>query len=80
MLIFEIRRDQGGAVMSATIVWGPGGQPATGLHVHVSDASPGGFYGRVTAVQPGAVTVARNDTGTLALVDLSRRRVMAVHQ
>jgi hypothetical protein len=51
---------------------------APGLRVHVSDASPRGFSGHVTAVHPGALTVARDDNGAWELVILSRRRVMAV--
>jgi len=38
-------------------------RPATGSRVRVSDASPHGFCGRVTAVNPGALTVARDDNG-----------------
>jgi hypothetical protein len=36
---------------------------AAGVRVHVSDASPRGFSGRVTAVHADALTVARDDTG-----------------
>jgi hypothetical protein len=50
----------------------------TGVRVRVSDASPRGFSGRVTAVHPGALTVARDDNGARQLVLLSRRRVVAV--
>lgn len=50
--------------------------PATGLHVHVSDASPRGFLGRVSAVHPDALTVVREDSGVWTLVHLSRRRVL----
>jgi hypothetical protein len=53
---------------------GTGGPPAHGLRVHVSDASPCGFWGHVTAVYQGAVTVTR-DSGARELVILSRRRV-----
>jgi hypothetical protein len=52
--------------------------PTIGVRVRVSDASPHGFTGRVTAVHPGAVTVARDDSGASALVILSRRRVMVL--
>jgi len=38
----------------------------------VSDASPGGFFGRVTSIHAGSVTLARDDTGARAVVDLSR--------
>ena len=55
-------------------VAGPGGPPTQGLRVHVSDASPCGFWGYVTAVYQGAVTVTR-DSGARELVILSRRRV-----
>ena len=51
-----------------------GGPPTNGLRVHVSDASPCGFWGHVTAVYQGAVTVTR-DGGARELVILSRRRV-----
>ena len=51
-----------------------------GLRVHVSDASPRGFYGRVAAVPPAALTVLRDDNGVWELVLLSRRRVIAVDQ
>jgi hypothetical protein len=51
---------------------------ATGVHVHVTDASPRGFFGRVASTHAGVVTVVRDDTGGRALVDLSRRRVSAV--
>jgi hypothetical protein len=52
--------------------------PTPGVRVHVSDASPRGFSGRVTAVHPDALTVARDDNGAWELIILSRRRVMAV--
>lgn len=51
-----------------------------GSRVHVSDASPRGFCGRVTAVHPATLTVVRDDNGAWELVLLSRRRVMAVDQ
>jgi len=51
---------------------------AAGARVHVSDASPRGFSGRVTAVHADALTVARDDTGAWELVILSRRQVTAV--
>jgi hypothetical protein len=51
---------------------------AAGVRVHVSDASPRGFSGRVQAVHPDALTVARDDTGAWELVILSRRQVTAV--
>jgi hypothetical protein len=51
-----------------------------GSRVRVSDASPHGFSGRVTSVQPGALTVARDDNGARELVLLARRRVMAVDE
>jgi hypothetical protein len=51
-----------------------------GSRVHVSDASPRGFRGRVTAVHPAALTVVRDDNGWWELVFLSRRHVMAVDQ
>lgn len=56
---------------------GTGSPPARGLRVHVSDASPCGFWGHVTAVNRGAVTVTR-DSGARELVILSRRRVTAL--
>jgi hypothetical protein len=52
----------------------------TGARVRVSDASPRGFSGRVTAVHAGALTVTRDDNGWRELVLLSRRRVLAVDQ
>lgn len=52
--------------------------PAHGLRVHVSDASPHGFWGHVTAVHRDAVTVTR-DSGSCELVILSRRRVTVVN-
>jgi hypothetical protein len=52
--------------------------PAPGVRVHVSDASPSGFSGRVTAVHADALTVARDDNGAWELVILSRRQVTAV--
>lgn len=48
--------------------------PARGMRVHVSDASPKGFWGHVTAVHGEAMTVTR-DGGARVLVMLSRRRV-----
>jgi hypothetical protein len=51
---------------------------AAGVRVHVSDASPRGFSGRVAAVHPDALTVARDDTGAWELVILSRRQVTVV--
>ena len=51
-----------------------------GSRVRVSDASPHGFSGRVTAVQGGALTVARDDNGAWELVLLSRRRVTEVDE
>jgi hypothetical protein len=54
--------------------------PAPGLRVHVSDASPRGFFGCVTVVHPDALTVARDDNGARELVILSRRRVIAAEQ
>ena len=56
------------------------GPPVRGSRVHVSDASPRGFSGRVTAVHPAALTVMRDDNGAWEVVLLSRRRVMAVDQ
>jgi hypothetical protein len=53
------------------------GLPAHGVRVHVSDASPHGFWGHVTAVHRDAVTVTR-DSGAWELVILSRRRVTVV--
>jgi len=53
-------------------------QPAHGVRVHVSDASPRGFWGHVTAVHRDAVTVTR-DSGACELVILSRRRVTVVN-
>jgi hypothetical protein len=55
-----------------------GGPIATGLRVHVSDASPRGYFGRVTSMNAGTLTVARDDTGARAVVDMSRRRVLVV--
>jgi hypothetical protein len=51
-----------------------------GARVRVSDASPRGFSGRVTAVHPGALTVTRDENGWRELVLLSRRSVLAVDQ
>jgi hypothetical protein len=51
---------------------------ATGSRVHVSDASPRGYFGRVTSTNAGMLTIARDDTGARAVVDLSRRRVFIV--
>jgi hypothetical protein len=48
-----------------------------GLRVHVSDASPQGFCGHVTALHPDALTVTR-DSGARELVILSRRHVTVV--
>jgi hypothetical protein len=48
-------------------------QPAHGVRVHVSDASPRGFWGHVTAVHRDAVTVTR-DSGACELVILSETR------
>ena len=45
------------------------GLPAHGVRVHVSDASPHGFWGHVTAVHRDAVTVTR-DGGACELVIL----------
>ena len=53
--------------------------PAHGVRVHVSDASPHGFWGHVTAVHRDALTVTR-DSGARELVILSRRRVTVVNQ
>ena len=50
-----------------------------GLRVHVSDASPVGFWGQVTALHRDAITVAR-DNGARDLVILSRRRVTVVNR
>jgi hypothetical protein len=54
--------------------------PAPGVRVHVSDASPRGFSGRVTAVLPDALTVARDDNGVRELVILSRRHVITAER
>ncbi len=51
--------------------------PARGLRVHVSDASPQGFCGHVTALYPDALTVTR-DSGACELVIVSRRHVTVV--
>jgi hypothetical protein len=51
--------------------------PAHGVRVHVSDASPHGFWGHVTTVHRDAVTVIR-DSGACELVILWRRRVTVV--
>jgi hypothetical protein len=66
--------------MSATIFPGAAGSglPSPGLRVHISDASPRGFYARVIAVHPGALTVVRDDNGVVMLVDVTRRRVVTV--
>lgn len=54
------------------------GRPlARGMQVHVSDASPQGFSGRVTGVYRDVVTITR-DKGARELVSLSRRRVTVV--
>ena len=55
-----------------------GGPIATGLRVHVSDASPRGYFARVTSINAGTLTVMREDAGARALVDLSRRQVFVV--
>ena len=55
-----------------------GGSPARGLRVHVSDASPHGFWGHVIGVHGEAVRVNR-DNGARELVMLSRRRVTVVN-
>ena len=44
--------------------------PARGSRVHVSDASPRGFCGYVTALYPDALTVTR-DSGARELVIMS---------
>jgi hypothetical protein len=51
------------------------GTVAAGLRVHISDASPRGFTGLVTAVYPDALRVARDGDGASVLVFPSRRRV-----
>jgi len=51
--------------------------PARGSRVHVSDASPRGFCGYVTALYPDALTVTR-DSGARELVIVSRRHVTVV--
>jgi hypothetical protein len=56
-----------------------GGSPAPGLRVHVSDASPRGFWGHVIGFHGDAVTVTR-DSGARELVILSRRRVTVVNR
>jgi hypothetical protein len=66
-----LRMDLRDLVGSAAAV---GVAPARGLRVHVSDASPQGFCGHVTAVHPGALTVTR-DSGARELVILSFRHV-----
>jgi hypothetical protein len=48
--------------------------PARGARVHVSDASPKGFRGYVTALYPDAMTVTR-DNGSRELVVVSRRQI-----
>jgi hypothetical protein len=53
--------------------------PARGVRVHISDASPQGFWGHVTAMRPDALIVTR-DSGARELVILSRRRVTVVSQ
>ena len=62
-------------VVSGTAVAGIA--PARGLRVHVSDASPLGFCGHVTALYPDALTVTR-DSGARELVIVSRRHVTVV--
>jgi hypothetical protein len=54
-----------------------GMRPARGLRVHVSDASPQGFCGHVTALYPDALTVTK-DSGARELVIVSRRHVTVV--
>ena len=54
-----------------------GVERARGLRVHVSDASPLGYWGHVTALHPDAFTVTR-DSGARELVILSRRDVTVV--
>jgi hypothetical protein len=58
-------------------VAGMRGLLAHGVRVHVSDASPSGFWGYVTAVHRDTVTVTR-DNGARELVVFSRRRVTAL--
>jgi hypothetical protein len=53
--------------------------PARGVRVHISDASPQGFCGHVTAMRPDVLIVTR-DSGARELVILSRRRVTVVSQ
>jgi hypothetical protein len=50
---------------------------ARGLRVHVTDASPQGYCGYVTAHHRDALTVTR-DSGARELVILSRRHVAVV--
>jgi hypothetical protein len=51
--------------------------PTRGVRVHISDASPQGFRGHVTAMHPDALTVTR-DNGARELVMLSRRQITVV--
>jgi hypothetical protein len=55
-----------------------GGLVPNASRVHVSDASPTGYFGRVTSIHAGTLTVARDDTGARDLVDPSRRRVLVI--
>ena len=57
----------------------PVGKPVQGSRVHVSDASPQGFRGHVTAVPADSVIVTR-DSGVRELITLSRRRVTVLSQ
>jgi hypothetical protein len=54
-----------------------GTTPARGARVHVTDASPQGFRGYVTALYPDALTVTR-DNGARELVIVSRRHITVV--
>jgi hypothetical protein len=67
-------------MVTAAMFPGLNALPAPGLRVHVSDGSPRGFSGRVIAVHPDALTVARDDNGAWELVILSRRRVIAAQR
>jgi hypothetical protein len=69
-----LRMDFRDTVSSAAIVTIA---PARGVRVHISDASPRGFCGYVTAMRTDALTVTR-DSGVCELVILSRRRVTVV--
>lgn len=64
--------------LMGTVV-GTGAPPTHGLRVHVSDASPRGFLGHVTAINRGVATVTR-DSGARELVILSRRRVTVLEE